>query len=104
MTAAEIFREAARAGVAVTVDGDGLVLTASSPPASDLLALLSKHKADIVAFLHRSEEWSEDDWQAAFDERAAIMEYDGGLARSAAETAALEEVGERRSTGHLGDG
>lgn len=104
MTAAEIFREAATAGVTVTVEGDDLVLAAPSPPTSDLLALLGKHKADVVDVLRQNGEWSEQDWWAAFDERAAIMEYDGGLTRSAAEAAALEEVGERRSKGDLGDG
>lgn len=32
------------------------------------------------------------DWYVAWDERAAIMEYDGGLSRERAEALALEEV------------
>jgi len=35
-------------------------------------------------------EWSADDWLAFYDERAAIAEYDGGMARKDAETAAYE--------------
>ena len=32
------------------------------------------------------------DWWAQWDERAAIMEYDGGLPRGLAEAKALEEI------------
>lgn len=33
-----------------------------------------------------------DDWRAAFEERAAIMEYDGGLSREDAERLARDEI------------
>lgn len=36
--------------------------------------------------------YSEEDWQALYDERAAIMEYDGGLPRDEAEARAAEEI------------
>jgi hypothetical protein len=36
--------------------------------------------------------WSSADWQAYFDERAAIREYDGGLARDQAEGLAFEDT------------
>jgi hypothetical protein len=42
--------------------------------------------------------WDADDWQAAFDERAAILEFDGGLPREDAERLAREEI-ERLRTG-----
>jgi hypothetical protein len=32
------------------------------------------------------------DWRALFEERAAIMEYDGGLLREQAESAAMAET------------
>ncbi len=39
------------------------------------------------------------DWRIEFEERAAILEYDGGLTREDAETQALTEIAERiRST------
>ncbi len=39
------------------------------------------------------------DWRIDFEERAAILEYDGGLTREDAETQALTEIAERiRST------
>ena len=33
-------------------------------------------------------EWDATDWQALFDERAAISEYDGGMTRALAELGA----------------
>lgn len=36
--------------------------------------------------------WDEEDWRAAFEERAAILEYDGGHSRAEAERLAREEV------------
>ena len=35
------------------------------------------------------------DWRIEFEERAAIMEYDGGLTREKAEEQALQEIRER---------
>ena len=35
------------------------------------------------------------DWRIEFEERAAILEYDGGLAREEAEAQALREVNAR---------
>lgn len=40
--------------------------------------------------------WCEEDWQAAFDERAAILEYDGGLPRREAEKRARIEIDEKK--------
>ena len=34
-------------------------------------------------------EWEASDWQAFFDERAAISEYDGGMTRQLAEVGAF---------------
>ncbi len=36
--------------------------------------------------------WDEEDWRAAFEERAAILEYDGGHSHAEAERLAREEV------------
>jgi len=35
------------------------------------------------------------DWRIEFEERAAILEYDGGLSRDEAEAHALIEIGHR---------
>lgn len=37
-------------------------------------------------------EWSEDDWRYAFEERAAIYEFDGGYDRAEAERLARIEI------------
>jgi hypothetical protein len=44
----------------------------------------------LIAMLRpRRDGWSADDWQAFFDERAGITEFDGGLSRAEAEAQAL---------------
>ncbi|SHG79058.1 hypothetical protein SAMN02745157_4839 [Kaistia soli DSM 19436] len=40
--------------------------------------------------------WTAEDWQALYDERAAIMEFDGGLPRKIAEATARGEVSRAR--------
>ena len=35
------------------------------------------------------------DWRIEFEERAAILEYDGGLSRAEADSQALREIAER---------
>ena len=45
-----------------------------------------------MAYLRDLAAWTEEDWQALFDERAGIMEFDGGLPRAEAEAARPREV------------
>ena len=90
MSAAEALQAARAAGVELRLDGDDLVLEASAPPLAAILDLLSGHKASIVALLRPGRDgWSAEDWQAHFDERAGIAEYDGGLPREWAEARAF---------------
>ena len=51
MSAAEAIRAARDAGVDITIDGNDLLLEASAPPPAELVDRLSRHKADIIAFL-----------------------------------------------------
>jgi hypothetical protein len=90
-------KAAAAAGVSVTLDGEDLVLRAAHEPDLAVVELLRAHKRQI-ALLLRDAGWSEEDWQALFDERAAILEYDGGIPRAEAEASAAKEVAERRRT------
>ena len=84
MKAAEALRTARAAGVEIALDGDDLVLEASSPPLEPVLEALSRNKAGIVALLcPGGDGWSAEDWQVYFDERAAIAEFDGVLPRLA---------------------
>ena len=90
MSAAFALKSAHAVGVRVVVDGDYLALEAPEQPPQAVLDLLSQHKADILRLLRRANDgWSADDWQAFFDERAAIAEFEGGLPRGEAEARAF---------------
>jgi hypothetical protein len=83
VSASEALRYAANAGVQVCVDGHDLDLAASFEPPAEVVHLLTRHKAEVVALLHSTE-----DWHAYFTERAGIAEYDGKLSREQAEAQA----------------
>src|SRR5271166_2537894 len=90
MSAANAIRAAGAAGVHLGIDGDNLVLEASAPPPPAVIDLLSRHKAEVIALLRPAEGgWSAEDWQVFFDERAGIIEFDGGLPRAEAEAQAF---------------
>ena len=90
MSAAFALKSAHAVGVRVVVDGDYLALEAPEQSPQAVLDLLSQHKADILRLLRRANDgWSADDWQAFFDERAAIAEFEGGLPRGEAEAHAF---------------
>ena len=90
MSAAEALKAARAAGIQLGIDGDDLVLEASAPPPPAVIDLLSRHKAEIVALLRPAEDgWSAEDWQVFFEERAGIVEFDGGLPRAEAEAQAF---------------
>jgi hypothetical protein len=46
-------------------------------------------------------DWDEEDWQAFYDERAGIMEYDAGFPRAKAEALARQEVRKIRALVHV---
>jgi hypothetical protein len=90
MSAADALRAARAAGIQLRIDGDDLMLEASASPPPAVIDLLSRHKAEVVALLRAAEDgWSAEDWQVFFDERAGIVEFDGGLPRSDAEAQAF---------------
>ncbi len=90
MTAAEALKAARAVGVELALDGDDLVLEAASAPPAAVLDALSRHKAEIVSLLRPGRDgWSAEDWQVFFDERAGIVEFDGGLPRPEAEAQAF---------------
>ena len=41
-------------------------------------------------------DWGDEDWQVAFDERAAILEFDEGLSRPEATRRARQEIDQQR--------
>jgi hypothetical protein len=90
MSAVEALKAARAAGFHLGIDGDDLVLEAPAPPPPAVIDLLSRHKAEVMALLRPAEDgWSAEDWQIFFDERAGIVEFDGGLPRAEAEAQAF---------------
>lgn len=91
MRAVQALKLARAAGVRIGIDGDALTFTAEAAPPADVLDLLSCHKAEVIALLRTGNDgWSDEDWLALFDERAAIAEFDGGLPRQEAEVRAFD--------------
>ena len=91
MSAPNAIIEARAAGVKILLDGDDLVLEASSPPPESVLDALSRNKVGIVTLLRLGDDgWSSNDWRTFFDERAGIAEFDGGQSREQAEAMAFE--------------
>jgi hypothetical protein len=97
MTAATTIASAIAAGITMKVDGERLVLSAPEPPDDRLLEDFRRDKPAILAHLRDFAAWTEEDWQALFDERAGIMEFDGGSARAEAEARAADEVARLRT-------
>ena len=90
MSAAGALKAARAAGVDLALDGDDPVLNAASAPPAAVFDALSRHKAEIVVLLRPAEDgWSAEDWQVFFEERAAIVEFDGGQPRPEAEAQAF---------------
>ena len=56
MTARAALKAARAAGVEVRVDGDDLLLEASTPPPDAVLELLSLHKPEVIALLRARSE------------------------------------------------
>jgi len=96
MTAAAIVRAVVAAGVRIRICGDNLVLSARAKPDAQLVEDLKSAKAEVVASLRGLACWDDDDWNALYDERAGIMEFDGGLTRSEAAARAREETDQLR--------
>jgi hypothetical protein len=92
MSALQAVVAARNAGIDIATDGGDLVLEARAPPTAELLERLRKHKTAIVELLRpRADGWSAEDWQAYFNEHAAIAEFHGGLPRPQAEAQAFSE-------------
>jgi hypothetical protein len=76
------------------IDGDILRMSAAPAPATGGDATRRRHTQGIrrrgdMALLRRPEvDWSIEEWQGYYNERAAIAEYDGGLFRAEAEARA----------------
>lgn len=89
MTAAEIVDQVCTSGAKITVAGDYLELTAPRPLPDELLGRVAAHKPEIMKILRRQDTEAED-LREYFEERAGILEYDGGLPRAKAEREAAK--------------
>ena len=73
MSAAQALKAARAAGVRLGSDGNALTLEASTAPPPDVLDVLARHKAGVVALLRPANDgWSGEDWLALYDNRAGI--------------------------------
>jgi hypothetical protein len=86
MSATQALNAARAAGVNVGIDGEDLVLQAPAPPPHAVIEALSRFKSGVVALLRPSLDAG--DRQVCFDERAAMIEYDGDAPRVWAEALA----------------
>ncbi len=57
---------------------------------TQLLSLSVTHVTSVTPEI--SNGWVQEDWQAAFDERAGILEYDEGVPRCDAERLARDQI------------
>ncbi|MBQ0820241.1 hypothetical protein KBI52_08460 [Microvirga sp. HBU67558] len=80
----------------VEAEGERLIIDGPTRALTDeIVAAVQTKKADLLQLIRPLEDrqcWHAEDWQAYFDERAAIREHDGGLPRVEAEHLALEET------------
>jgi hypothetical protein len=90
VSAVQALKAARAAGVRLGIDGEALTLEAAAAPPPDVLDLLARHKTCVMALLRMGRDgWSGEDWQAFFDERAGIAEFEGELPREQAEARAF---------------
>ena len=73
--------------------GDGTDKTDKTPVSVGSVSFVSTASGPFENFLSV---WDESDWHFAFEERAAILEYDEGLPRVQAEALAAEQIAAQR--------
>lgn len=92
MSAADLLRAAKIVGLAISLDGDDLVLTAAERPSTAFLKAISREKVGIVALLRKNANaYTAEDWFEFYEERAAILEFDADLPRELADLRAMAD-------------
>ncbi|MCK1586298.1 hypothetical protein [Bradyrhizobium sp. 169] len=90
MSAIHALKVAQTLGIVVQADGDDLTLAAAEAPPVAVVEDLKRHKLEIIAILKSADRGpSAEDWLALFDERAGVLEFDGGHPRALAELQAI---------------
>lgn len=82
MNAADVLLALRRAGLVLDVSGSALLVTPASKLTDELRTLTRAFKEELVGLVLY------EGAVEAFEERAAIMEFDGGMTRQDAEAAA----------------
>jgi hypothetical protein len=109
MNAAEALRAARMAGVVVRIEDGGLALEAKAQPPAEILELLARDKAGVVALLRAANRNAsaakpatppDSYWRDWYQERAAIRQFDAGYRREDAERLAFGEVVEAWCRAH----
>lgn len=96
MNAQAILRELRRLGVTIEAQGTQLILDGPIEALTDeAINQLRAAKSQLLQLLDPiagCSRWNPEEWQAYFDERAAIQEFDGGHSPKEAERLALEDT------------
>jgi hypothetical protein len=99
MYVGELVADLRRRGITLSVEGGNLRVTPASRLTDTDRELIRAHKPAVLALTMglgvRPGMLSTElpaDWHLLWDERAAIMEYDGGLSRERAEALALADI------------
>lgn len=92
MNATALIEQVHAAGGEIRAEGDRLKLKAPAPLPPELVQEIKEHKAEVLAALSVSVRKQSADLLEAFEERAGILEHDGGLTRSQAEQEAARMV------------
>jgi hypothetical protein len=93
VTAAAVLAEARAAGVRLHATPEGeLHWRCRGPLPERLRQLLAAHKPELLALMREEGDRLNTEWLELWEERSAIMEYDGKLPREQAEAQALADV------------
>ena len=100
MNARAIMADLTRSGFALALDGERLLLSPSDRLDDRLRALIRDHKGELIALLQEARQGhpppltpdQDADIEETIAERAAILEFDGGLPRHQAEAQATRAM------------
>lgn len=82
----DLLKTVAAAGITVSLtEAGGLLVTPASALTAELRDMLKSNKATLVEYLQEQANDATDNERELIEERAAIMEYDGGMSRAQAE-------------------
>ena len=99
MKSVDLIAAALADGVTVRLDGGKLKVIGDAAAVNRWLPMIRKHKPEMIDLLEVGADSTVEPFdREAFEERAAICEFDGGLSRTDAEAIAWQEDDRRRCT------